>query len=174
MIIDSTTLTIAQTAFLDALLGDEYAQDTGRLRNRDSLDGKKALCCMGVAADVYSKERGIPWAMVGKDENAAWTFLQETGVMPTVVAEWLDLRNPSGRVSTNPDLWDRTNWRAKLDRECAGSCNDTVGLSFKQIAALFYHRFTTGEIFVGDDQKLNSYTLQFESAWQKFLPREAR
>ena len=68
-----------------ALRSGEYTQTTGQLRYGD------ALCCLGIACDVYGKETGIEW------EDGR--FLHFKFSMPRPVQDWFGFASGAGSVA---------------------------------------------------------------------------
>lgn len=94
----------------DALESDCYLQGYGQLR---SPDGE--FCCLGVACDVYGKEKGVSW-LCSEDD---WMFLSDEAALPHVVGQWL------GFNSSGPEI---------LGFDDSADAND-AGVDFPTIAA---------------------------------------
>jgi hypothetical protein len=95
-----------------ALRSGEYKQGMKRLRVRD------AMCCLGVACDLYSKEVGGQW------EDGY--FLGERDILPRVVADWLGLLDRGSHFIDKHDLGGDAQLSEMNDR----------GTSFTEIAAI--------------------------------------
>lgn len=71
--------------WITALESDIYKQARGQLR-----DGN-AMCCMGVACDISNISDWI-------DEQ----YINETGILPNEVIEWLGISDHKGKFYLNP------------------------------------------------------------------------
>ena len=105
-------LTKVQKGWLEALWSGKYKQTRGCLRNNDTF------CCLGVACDIYAKEKKVKW---GHKRYGATYFMGSDDLLPSSVKEWLGLFSESGRVKQGP--------YANLT-----ALNDYKKLTFKQIA----------------------------------------
>lgn len=78
--------------WLEALRGGEYKQGNGQLRTYYKTEygqEKENFCCLGVLADLFSKETGTPW--VPHDENSSCPLFKmdkEAYYLPPKVVEW--------------------------------------------------------------------------------------
>lgn len=105
-----------------ALRSGQYPQGKSRLRNAHGY------CCLGVLTDVAIKHGGMDLAaQVHQDVRAkGWNSWYDLGSLSPVVQQWYGLTTPdpllpiaSGRLAQNTR---------------ASSCNDSLNLSFDQIA----------------------------------------
>lgn len=75
--------------WLDALRSGKYKQTKNMLRN------KNAYCCLGVLADIYSKEVGAEW----KPDSAGCLRIEnDNGILPYCIQSWAGLKQ------ANPDV----------------------------------------------------------------------
>lgn len=108
--------------WLAALESDRYAQGTGKLRRQGYYDAadnwvdEVGYCCLGVACKVLR---------IAPED---WT----DGYAPGVFSERLAV--PSLFGDSEYGYWTCRRRQSKFQDMCAG-WNDTLGLSFKQIAA---------------------------------------
>lgn len=72
--------------WLGALRSGEYNQGKGALRINDSF------CCLGVLADIYSKDTGAKWKSNGAGQM---TIESDNGILPTCIMLWAGLKYPN-------------------------------------------------------------------------------
>jgi hypothetical protein len=112
------------TKLVEALESGNYKQTTGTLCNGESF------CCLGVATDLYGKEKTYNWETYSSGGSRLFrnlktnTDLIETNVLLPEVQDWL------GIDQENPELYFEDGWIQ------AATLNDE-GLSFKEIAKAF-------------------------------------
>lgn len=107
-------------AWVKALKSGKYKQTTEQL-----YDGK-GFCCLGVATDLYLKEKGKEWQKETSrcyGVESQFTELQ-TSELTTEIASWYGLDSHSPEVNY------------KGTSRTLMSLNDQTGLSFKKIAKL--------------------------------------
>lgn len=109
--------------WVDALRSGEYEQTTGRLRD------DAGFCCLGVACDLYGKEKNVAWEEDG-------VFLGRNDLLPPAVREWLglDRNNPElAYISPGDDdiVVGTSSYGVYLP---ASELNDDYGWTFEQIA----------------------------------------
>lgn len=114
------------TKLCKALESDKYPQTTGQLCNNNGL------CCLGVATDLYLKEKGFKWswnkvAAGGSLDDCLWE-------LPDKVSEWLGIKD------SNPLLILEDG-----SEESAIRVNDEKGYDFKRIAAAFRRTYLRKE-----------------------------
>ncbi len=68
--------------WVKVLISGKYKQITGHLKTDEGY------CCLGVACDLYGKEKGIKWR-----KNL---FLSQEGLLPDKVKKWLGLKTRDG------------------------------------------------------------------------------
>lgn len=98
--------------WLAALRSGKYEQGNHQLR-----DGN-AFCCLGVLADIYSKETGAEWK---PDSTGGFRIEEDNGILPYCIYRW------AGLNCGNPWIIDGNNTNS------LSSLNDN-GMSFKEIA----------------------------------------
>lgn len=99
-----------------ALLSGKYKQAKDQLRDGNNF------CCLGVACDLYAKEKKrVKW-------NPDESFLGEDCELPVKVANWLGLTKTCGQF--NPDARPDG---FKIEEASLAQLNDR-GWSFKKIA----------------------------------------
>lgn len=103
-------------AWLKALRSGEYKQITGTLKKG------VGFCCLGVACDLYSKDKNIRWEIDAND-NGNW-ILGTYADLPSEVSTWLGM----GDFASDPLV------KYKKEQVALTRLNDTEKLSFKQIA----------------------------------------
>lgn len=93
-----------------ALKSGKYKQ--GSMYLRQTYDGVKEYCCLGVLCDIYSKRRRkyVDW---------------DNSILPIEVMNWAGLQDPNPTVKTK-----------KTNQNCLSSVNDIGGYTFKAIAKL--------------------------------------
>lgn len=74
--------------WVKTLRSGEYKQGHKRLRTLSSYNDECAYCCLGVACDLYAKEKGIQW---NRDH-----ILGHGGILPFEVSKWLGLGSKDG------------------------------------------------------------------------------
>ena len=74
-------------AWVAALRSGEYKQGKGALRPT-----KNSYCCLGVACELYRQAEGGTW----QNDDAGFTFQNNTKVLPPCVSVWLGLTFPGG------------------------------------------------------------------------------
>lgn len=107
-------------AWIKALRSGDYKQTQGQLYTG------KAYCCLGVACDLYLKEKGLKWT---KETKRTYGIPTEDSELQTTelsedIAAWFGLG-----IHNNPEVLDKDGARVSLI-----SLNDDRGYSFKQIA----------------------------------------
>lgn len=110
-------------AWVAALRSGEYKQGRSCLRSADGT-----FCCLGVACDVYAKGHGVGWILEETAEEEC-LLLGEPAVLPEEVVEWL------GMDSSDPHVYNG---------ESCTLANDTLELSFAEIADLLEARYLSG------------------------------
>ncbi len=148
---DFSLLSPPQRDFIGALLSGDYEQEQGRLRSR-AVENR--MCCLGVACDRFDSSR---WRRIEPDKQSTYLYEGKSGTLPMSVMERL------GLDSNNPILYDTL----EHGEVGASTCNDTLNLSFQQIAALFFYLFTTSRPLRQKNIRLNHYTREFLAAWEQ-------
>lgn len=88
---------------------------SGRYKqSKYQLKTNEGYCCLGVACDLYAKEKHIVWD--GTD------FLGNAQTLPHLVMAWMGLSSPTGIFITRPGVQCSLSW-----------CNDR-DMSFEEIA----------------------------------------
>ena len=114
-----------QEKWLSALESGEYKQTKSALA-RESKNGKRSFCCLGVACDVSQKSE---WEESSFKANGKYkgpfliTYINETESLPASVMRWLSMKDDEGRFSDGPGSGS----------SCLTEMNDK-GASFKKIA----------------------------------------
>jgi hypothetical protein len=108
-----------------ALRSGEYKQCRSRIRIGDSY------CCLGVATDLYHKEREGEWIpcpvdAYGRGEMASTLRPRMNSIMPDRVSAWLGLIGQDGNIFIGP--------RSDGYQLTASILNDYEGKSFNEIA----------------------------------------
>lgn len=97
------------------------------LRSGKYLQGRSALlsgnryCCLGILCNLHAQETGNEWC--AGDPGGLHSYLEETGVLPSEVAQWAKLQD------YNPTV------KQYGERRRLSSVNDS-GTSFSAIADL--------------------------------------
>lgn len=73
--------------WVEALRSGEYQQTTKNLHD------KNGFCCLGVACDLYGKEKGIEWEAPKVQGDTGLQFIGSEAILPSLVKEWLGLRD---------------------------------------------------------------------------------
>ena len=110
-----------------ALRSGEYKQGAGCLRSKDNY-----YCCLGVLADLYSKDTGVPWEAPVGGQNS-YAVHQQSGILPIEVAEWADIRDEAGKFDPCPVVVIRNEGEDIKVYECLTGLNDD-GSTFSEIA----------------------------------------
>lgn len=107
-------------AWIEALRSGDYKQTS------DQLYTGKAYCCLGVACDLYLKEKGLKWTKESKMTYGVKIEdrVLETTELPEEIAAWFGLG-----IHNNPEVLDKDGAPVTLI-----SLNDDRGYSFKKIA----------------------------------------
>ena len=137
---------------LDAMRSGEYKQ-TQRMLCRQTLDGQRSYCCLGVMTDVAVKN-GLPMSEYvdpgppgDADRSIGWIYdperdtlneYVEYSVLHSAVRLWYGLGSP------NPTLVYKQDGQEDLETEAAGF-NDCLGASLSEIADLFEATYLKGE-----------------------------
>lgn len=110
-----------------ALRSGEYKQAVGSLA-RQRRDGQRAHCCLGVACELAAAEGVVAPALRYSDDAEFFVYppverpddgsVGASGVLPTVVQDWLGLDSDNGHIS---------------NEDCLSQRNDR-GQTFEQIA----------------------------------------
>ncbi len=116
----------AKAKVVAALRSGDYKQTTGCLHD---IGG---YCCLGVASDVYLKERGLEWVKHSDPLSTLQGINSEYACLPSEVEDWL------GADECNPHLYVKD---VPTDDYAEGefsmsACNDDLKLTFNQIADL--------------------------------------
>ena len=75
--------------WVEALKSGKYTQARGLLHNRS-----REFCCLGVACDLYAREKGLSWF---EDCELYFVGLTESGgILPNTVRDWLGLNSGDG------------------------------------------------------------------------------
>lgn len=114
-------------AWADALESGDYKQGIGYLTRIDDPDGEPRHCCLGVLCELAVKANVIPEGT----ESYMGTSLRygaenDTAFLPLEVQEWADFEGLAGNVQFKYDG----------SFECADHLNDSIGLTFPEIAKL--------------------------------------
>jgi len=115
-------LTKNQKKWFEALRGGKYRQGRYRLRRGNEY------CCLGVACDLYAKDKGDKWVKVNLIKRT-FRFLKETHVLPRKVKEWFGLNSTAGLFKNGLTL-------DGVYETTLINVNDTTECSFPQIADL--------------------------------------
>ncbi len=109
--------------WIKALTSGTYKQ--GQHRLKQTVNGRKVFCCLGVLCDIYGHEKNVPWDSASPADKIgnAETFLDERLFLPLKVIEWAGLGNIAQSILHFGDDESLT-----LDH-----ANDT-GFGFKEIA----------------------------------------
>lgn len=122
---------------VDALRSGDYVQTDGRLRRRDTEDGKPQMCCLGVACDVSGIGAWEPGKYDGQaiycQEYIAPGSAPNAATLPGAVARWYGFNSDVPNVRTDEGSFPLTH------------LNDSGDYSFEQIADLIEREFLGGE-----------------------------
>lgn len=127
----------ARKLWTDALRSGEYSQGKGHLCA--TRKGETQYCCLGVACEVYQKNVR---PLETSDIDNLKFFEGEGGVLPEIVAEWLDVTK-SGQFEIANDEERIPSLPQSSIFNHLTRMNDDCGKSFNEIADLIDNRTFT-------------------------------
>lgn len=125
---------------VDALRSGKYRQTTGNLAVYDEKQKRKKFCCLGVACEV-ARANGLALdveRMQRQDyrDQATYSFGDAHGasysMLPPSVVQWYGFSDDDPDLIRADDEEDNYTYY-----ETATHCNDSLGMSFRQIADAF-------------------------------------
>jgi hypothetical protein len=117
--------------WLKALRSGEYEQGQGQLR-----DAQNNFCCLGVLCNIHAQEH----PKIAKQESDGRQYLTHSALLPLQVATWAGLTKNT-RTGDCSDGSTDIAVRYRRKEMTLVHLNDTLDLSFKQIANVLEHNF---------------------------------